>query len=44
MPACFLKIDRNGMDMGRRGDGDNFIGVGEGEIVTRLYCMKKPYQ
>lgn len=41
MPACFLKIHRKGMYMDSKGDGENFIGVGEGEIVTRIYSMKK---
>jgi hypothetical protein len=35
------KRERNGMDLGAWGDGEDLEGSGEEETVIRIYCMKK---
>lgn len=33
--------DRKGVDADGRRDGEELRGIEEGEIIIRLYCMKK---
>lgn len=35
--------DRKGVDADGRRDGEELRGIEEGEIIIRLYCMKKMF-
>lgn len=40
LDICFLNRDRQCIDQDDRGDGRELEGVGGGEFVTKMYCMK----
>lgn len=40
MSICFPRIDRWGVDSNGREGGENLGGVGGGEIMIGIYCMK----
>lgn len=41
MPFCFLRRDRRTVDSDGRGGREDIGGIGKGEVVIRIYCMKK---
>lgn len=41
MPICFLRRERKGTEADGWESGEELGGIGEREIVIRIYCLEK---